>query len=416
MNFEFFIAQRLVKGKESIGFVSRSIVRITTLGISLSLAVMIIAVAVVTGFKNTITDKVIGFGGHIQIEYYDSNTSYETNPISANQKFLPQIKNLPEVNHIQTFGIKAGILKTQNEIQGVVLKGVSSNFDWAFYKKNLVEGSILSITDSVTSNKILISRLIAQLLKLKCGDDVAMYFIQEQKPPRMRRFTISGIYETGIEELDSKFVIGDIKHLQKLNNWDSLQISGFEVNIKNISQLDETKTKVEQIASLNLQPDGSALRTTSIKEKFPQLFDWLGLVNMNVWVIMLLMLLVAGFNMISGLMILILERSNMIGLLSSLGARSISIRKIFIYQSGFMAIKGLFWGNLFGIGVCAIQYQFHVVKLNQATYFLSSVPINFNILYFALLNIGTLLTVLLMLIIPSMVISRISPDTTLRYN
>jgi lipoprotein-releasing system permease protein len=389
-------------------------VRITTLGISLSLAVMIISVAVVTGFKNTITNKVIGFGGHIQIEYYDSNSSYETNPISANQKFLPELKALPGFNHIQVFGIKAGIMKSQDEIQGVVLKGVSKDFDWSFYEKNLVEGQLFSVSDSTISNKILISRTLANLLKLKCGNDVAMYFIQE--PARMRRFTVSGIYETGLEELDSKFVLGDIRHVRKLNNWDSAQISGFEVNIKDIDQLDQMTNEVERIASLNLQPDGSALRTTSIKEKYPQLFDWLSLVNMNVWVIMLLMLVVAGFNMISGLMILILERTNMIGLLSSLGARSISIRKIFIYQSGFMALKGLFWGNLAGIGVCFIQYQFHLVKLNQETYFLSSVPINFNILYFVLLNIGTLVAVLLMLVIPSMVISKISPDTTLRYN
>lgn len=414
MNFEFFIARRLVKGKESIGYVSRSIVRITTLGISLSLAVMIISVAVVTGFKNTISDKVIGFGGHIQIEYYDSNTSYETNPISEKQHFLPQLKALPGFDHIQVFGIKAGIMKFKDEIQFVVLKGVSSDFDWSFFKKNLIEGDVFAITDSVVTNKIIISKVIADMLKVKVGDDVAMYFLQEHA--RMRRFTISGIYETGLEELDSKLILGDLRHVRKLNNWDSTQISGFEVIIKDFENLDKMTNDVERIASLNLQPDGSALRTINIKEKYPQLFDWLSLVNMNVWVIMILMLVVAGFNMISGLMILILERTKMIGLLSSLGARSISIRKIFIYQSCFMALKGLFWGNLFGIGICFIQYQFHIVKLNQSTYFLNSVPINFNILYFVLLNIGTLLSVLLMLVIPSMVISRIRPDTTLRYN
>jgi lipoprotein-releasing system permease protein len=232
----------------------------------------------------------------------------------------------------------------------------------------------------------------------------------------MRKFTVSGIYETGIEEVDTKMVIGDIKQVRKLNDWDSLQISGFEVNLKDVEKMDEATLETERLASLSLQPDGSALRTSNIREKYPQLFDWLSLVNMNVWVILVLMLVVAGFNMISSLMILILERTNMIGLLSSLGANSVSIRKIFIYQSGFMALKGLFWGNLFGIGICFLQYQFHLIKLNQATYFLSSVPVNFNLANILLLNIGTLIAVLLMLIIPSMVISKISPDSTLRYN
>jgi lipoprotein-releasing system permease protein len=414
LNLEFFIAKRLVSGKESKGYVSRSIVRIATIGISLGLAVMIISVAVVTGFKIQISEKVIGFGGHIQIEYFDSNTSYETNPISKNQKFLPALKAMHGIQHIQTFAIKAGLIKSKEDNQGIVLKGVGSDYDWSFFKRTLIDGKIFHVSDSAKTNNILISKYIAKLLKLKTGDDVAMYFIQ--KSTLMRRFKVAGIYETGLEEFDKIYVIADIKHVQRLNDWDSTQISGYEVMISNLKKIDNLKNAVEDLVGLNLQPDGSTLRVTSIKDKNPQLFDWLGLQNMNVWVILALMSLVAGFNMVSGLLILILERTNMIGLLTSLGARNFSIRKIFLYQSGFLIVKGLFWGNLLGLGICWLQYHFNFVKLDQTSYFIKSVPINFNILYFFLLNLGTLAVTMLMLVLPSMIISKISPDTTLRYN
>ncbi len=414
MNLEFFIAKRLVTGKESKGYVSRSIVRIATIGISISLAFMLISVAVVTGFKKEISDKAVGFGAHLQIEYYDSNASYATNPISTEQKFLPELKKMPGIKHIQIFGIKLGIIKTSQDIQGVVLKGVGSDFDWSFFKRNLVDGNVFQVSDSIKTNKILISKSIASLLKLKTGDNVAMYFIQE--PPLMRKFTIAGIYETGLDEFDKTYIIGDIKHVRKLNNWDTSQISGFEITLNDFNQMDDMKAKVENLIGLDLQPDGSTLRVTSIKDKNPQLFDCLNLQNINVWVILVLMLVVAGFNMVSGLLILILERTNMIGLLTSLGAQNYSIRRIFLYQSGFLIVKGLFWGNLLGLGICWMQYHFKFIKLDQASYFITSVPINFNILYFLLLNIGTLAATMLMLVIPSFIISKISPDTTLRYN
>ncbi len=415
MNLEFFIAKRLVTGKEGKGYVSRSIVNITTFGISLSLAVMIISSAVVTGFKKNIINKAVGFGGHIIIENMDSNSSYETNPISANQEFIPDIKKIKGIQHIQKFSITAGILKTKEDIQGIVLKGVGSDYDWSFFKRNLVDGNVFSINDTILNNNILISKTIANLLKLKTGDDVAMFFVKN--PPRLRRFKIAGIYETGLEEdFDKKIVIGDIKHVQNLNEWNRGQISGFEISVNDFGHLDKMKTEVENIIGTQFQPDGSALRTQSIKDKYPQLFDWLGLVNINVWIILTLMLLVAGFNVISSLMILILERTNMIGLLTALGAQSASIRKIFIYQSAFLVLRGLLWGNIIGILLCFFQYQFHIIKLNQASYFINSVPINLNVINILLINIGTLATVIFMMVIPSMVISKISPDTTLRYD
>ena len=413
MNLEYFIAKRLVTGKESKGYVSRSIVSITTFGISLSLAVMIISVSVVTGFKESISNKVIGFNGDIQIENFDSNTSFETNPISVNQSFLPELGKLPGIKHIQRYAITAGMMKKNEENQGVVLKGIGKDYDWTFFKKNLIAGNIFPITDSAISNNILVSKTIANLLKLKIDDEVAVYFVKD--PPRARRFKISGIYETGMDELDKVYIVGDIRHVQSLNEWDSTLISGFEINIVDFHKLADSKNSIQEMAGLNLQSDGSALKIQSIREKYPQLFDWLELVNMNVWIIIGLMLLVAGFNMISGLMILILERTRMIGLLTALGARSVSIRKIFIYQSGFLVLKGLLWGNIVGILICFLQFQFHIVKLDQSSYFITSVPINMNLINYLLLNLGTLFAIILMLVFPSLVISRISPDITLRY-
>jgi len=376
---------------------------------------MIISVAVVTGFKKNIVTKVVGFGGHIVIENMDSNISYETNPISMNQSFLPRLKKIDGIKHIQGFSITAGILKTKEDIQGIVLKGVGNDYDWSFFQHNLVDGKVFTVSDSTLTNQILLSKTLANMLKLKTGDDVAMFFVKN--PPRMRRFKIVGIYETGLDEdFDKKMVICDIKQVQNLNQWNHSQISGYEITINDFGKLNELKSDVENAVGTEFQPDGSSLKTQSIKEKYPQLFDWLGLVNMNVWIILALMILVAGFNMISGLMILILERTNMIGLLTALGARTTNIRKIFIYQSGFLVMKGLMWGNIIGITICLLQFQFHIIKLNQTSYFINTVPINLSVLSIVLLNLGTLTAVILIMVIPSMVISKISPDTTLRYD
>jgi len=412
LNLDFFIAKRLVSGKESKGFISRKLVNITVFGISLGLSVMLISIAVVTGFKKEITDKVIGFGSHIQIEYLDSNTSYETKPISKNHAFLPELKKNKGIANIQPFGIKAGIMKTRDNFQGIVLKGVDNSFDWSFFKKNLIEGRLPNVNDTVI-NEILISRTLANMLQLKTGDDVALFFIQE--PIKLRRMHITGLYQTGLSDMDKIYVMANIKQVQQLNNWTTDQISGFEINIKDISDLDYIKNNIYQSVSLNLQPDGSSLRATSITEKYTQMFDWLNLQNLNVVIIIVIMLLVAGFNMISGLLILILERTRMIGLLTSLGAENLSIRKIFLYQSGFLMLRGLFWGNVIGLSLLFVQEKFKLLKLDESSYFISSVPVNINILHILLLNLGTLSAILLMLTIPSMIISKISPDVTLKY-
>jgi len=414
LNIEFFIARRLILDKETKKTISRSILSIAVFGVALSLAVMIIAVAVVTGFKNEITNKVVGFGSHIQILNFDSNISYETQPIKKDQEFLSDLRSEPGILNVQVFATKAGIIKTQTDIQGVVLKGIGSDFNWYFFEKYITEGDIFYVGDSVRTNKVVISKYLASLLKLNVGDEFIMYFIQE--PPRMRRFEVSGIFETSLEEFDKIYVLADISHIQRLNDWDGNQISGFEITIDDFNQLDELTYRVMNIVGFGFEDDRTRLKVVNIYDKYPQIFDWLNLQDMNVIVILILMIIVAGFNMVSGLLILILDRTTMIGILKALGTINLTIRRIFLYQSGFLIVKGLFWGNLIGLALCLLQKEFEIIKLDQSSYYLTTVPINLNVFHILALNIGTCLVVMMILIIPSMIISRISPVKAIRFN
>ena len=414
MNTELFIAKRIFSDKTVKKGISQPIVTIAVFGIALGLAVMILSVAIVTGFKSEISNKVIGFGSHIQIVNYDTNISFETAPINKQQSFYSDIDELKGIKNIQEFAIKAGIIKTKTDIQGIVLKGIGSNFDWSFFDQNMVEGESFRVNDSARTNNIIISNYIAKLLNLKLGDKIAAYFIQQ--PPRMRSFTISGFYETNLAEFDEKFAVVDIKHIQKLNNWTEDQISGFEVLIEDFSQLDKMTEDVRDIVGFHFNPDGTKLKVLSIKQKYPQMFDWLNLTDMNVWVILILMISVAGFNMVSGLLILILERTNMIGILKAVGTKNWSIRKIFLYQSGFLISKGMLWGNIIGIAICILQAQFQIFKLDPTSYYLEAVPINLKLWHILALNSGTLVITVIMLVIPSYIISRLSPEKTIRFN
>ena len=413
MKLEHFIAQRLVSGKEQKSNLSRPFITIATIAVALSLAVMIISVSVVTGFKKEIGEKTIGFGSHLQIVNLDRNLSFETNPISKNQEFLPELKSMKGIKHIQVFAVKPGIIKTNTDIQGIVLKGVGFDFDWSFFEKNLVDGTLLQLNDSTTSNGAVISKTISLLLKLKVGDTFDMFFVQE--PPRVRRFTVTGIFDSQMAEFDKMFVFADMRHIQRLNGWDSDQVTGFEIFIDDFNQITSLKYDVEDKVVFTFLQDGSRLMVQSIIDKYPQIFDWLGLQDLNVIVLLVLMLAVAGFNMISGLLIIILERTNMIGVLKALGAENGLIRKIFLIQSGYIVSRGLLWGNVIGIALAFIQMKYGIIKLDEANYYLSTVPINLKLLHVFLLNIATFVVTLLMLIVPSMVVSRISPDKTIKF-
>jgi lipoprotein-releasing system permease protein len=414
LNTEFFIAKKITSSSEEKNQISKPIVKIAVFGISLGLAVMILSVAIITGFKNQVSEKVIGFGAHIQVTNFDSNKSFETLPIDRNQLSQPLLKKIKGIKHSQVFITKSAILKTKDDIQAIVLKGVDKDYDWSFFNKNLISGKTFILNDSIKSNKILISEYISKLLKLNVDDKIKVYFIQD--PPRIRMFKISGIYKTNIEDFDKTFAVVDMKHLQKLNGWNKDQISGYEIIIDDYEQLWAMTDSVFEVAGYHFTTDGARLKIENINEIYPQIFDWLNLQNINVWVILTLMLTVAGFNMISGLLILILERTNMIGLLKGLGYNNWRIRKVFLYQSSFLVIKGMIWGNVIGVSLCFIQQYFNIIPLNEATYYVDTVPINLQISHILYLNIGTLILTVAMMIIPSLLISNINPAKAIKFN
>lgn len=404
MNFERFIAKRIVNSSERS--FSKLIVGIAITGITLGLAVMIISFAIISGFKNEIQEKITGFAGSVQITAYDLNSSYESTPINRNQDFLKTISNNYKIKKIEPFAYKAGIISSSGDIEGIVLKGVDQNFDWDFFADKLLEGSLPTYTDSINSNQVLISSYTANRLSLKNGDSFTMFFVQD--PIRKRKFTISGIYSIGMEDLDKIFVMADIRQIQKLNDWLPTEVGGFEIVANSGFELND----VAQLVSLEVGPE---LNSLSVAERYPQLFEWLDLLDVNADVILVLMLLVASINMISALLIMILERTNMIGILKALGAGNRSIRKVFIYNAIYLIGYGMLLGNIIGIGFCYLQSQFHFFKLDQESYYLSSVPIDMNIQTILLLNAGTLITSLLMLIIPSSLVSSISPLKAIRF-
>lgn len=399
------------KGKRNF---SRSILAIAIFGIALGLTVMIVAVAIVTGFKKEISNKVTGFGAHIQILNLDSNLSYETMPVPSGLESVEKIRELDGVKNVQSFSIKAGIIKTADEIHGAVLKGVDGQYDWNFINTHLTGGEIFKVNDSVRTNSVVLSENTANLLKLGVGDRFTMYFIQD--PPRARTFTIQGIYNTSLEEFDRLYIYADIKQVQRLNNWHEGEVSGYEVLLEEMEDLPEITNEVISRVSFDFLDDGSRLKVETIQQKYTQIFDWLNLQDMNVVILILLMLIVAGFNMISGLLILILERTNMIGILKALGTTTASIRKIFLYQSAYLTLVGLLWGNLIGLVICLAQKYLNLVPLDPSSYYLDTVPINLNILHILLLNLGTMAITFLFLLLPSMIIARISPDKSIRFN
>jgi lipoprotein-releasing system permease protein len=403
---EFFISKRIITNNK--GF-SKPIVNIAILGITLGLAVMILTLAIVTGFQNEIRDKVIGFGSHIQITNYDNNESFEGTPISRSQPFLTELNNIKAIRHIQAFATKAGIIKTKNDLQGVVVKGVGSDFDWDFFKKNIIEGEHFTVQDSVKSDKILISKYHAEKLKLKLNDSIVIYFIQNQQQ-RARKFAVCGIYSTGLGDIfDQVYVIADIAHIQKLNNWDKNSIGGFEVLLNDYKKLDETTDEVN--AAIGYQFLGK-----SIKDLNRQVFSWLDAQDINAVVVISLMALVAAINMISALLILILERTNMIGTVKALGMSNWSVRKIFLYNASYLIGRGLLFGNIVGISLCLLQKYFKLVSLDEATYYLSAIPINFNPLHILLLNAGTFVLCFVMILIPSYIITYITPVKAMRFS
>ncbi|MCE5178104.1 MAG: ABC transporter permease [Porphyromonadaceae bacterium] len=414
MNAEMFIAKRIYRGdKKNDKRVSSPAIRIAIAGIALGLAVMIVAVCIIVGFKKEVRAKVIGFGSHIQITAFESNASYEHTPIAISDTLLAQLNTNPAISHVQEFITKPGIIKTDDDFMGVVLKGVSEGYDWQFFQKNLLEGNVIEPGDTTSGNRAIISRVIADKLLLKKGDNFTCYFVQD--PVRARRFHITGIYETNFEDYDKLYIITEKEVLARLNDWDDDMASGIEVLVRDYDKLDATAQEIFFAMADHKDRLGNAFYTRSIKDINPMIFNWLDLLDMNVWVIVILMLVVSGFTMISGLLIIILERTNMIGILKSMGARDFSIRKVFLYLSAFLIGQGMLWGNVIALLFCFIQDRWQLLKLDPSTYYLSAVPVDLNPLYIILLNVGTLIVSLLMMIGPSYLVAKIRPAKSIQF-
>jgi len=407
VSYENFIARKILSRKAGRKKLGNPVILIATGGIALGMAVMIIAVMVVTGFRNEITKKVTGFGAHIRLNNFDSNNSFEEIPVDLNPGMLNQLRSDPGIKHVQLYGTKAGIIKTDEEIEGIVLKGVDSTYDWNFFKDKIIEGKLPEIKSASVANEVMISSYTSKQLKLKTGDEMVVYFIEQ--PPRIRIFNITGIYETGLEEFDHLYVYCSLQIIRKLNNWEENQAGGLEILVKDFKQLESVSSRVYERA-------GYQYYTQSIFEQYPQIFHWLDLQNINVMIIITLILLVAGISMISTLLIIILDNTALTGVLKAMGASDKSIRNIFIRIALPVIGTGILAGNIIGLLLCFLQWKFGIVSLPQESYYVSAVPVNFSLPYLLLLNAGTILVCFLMLIGPSLVITKIDPSRILRFD
>ena len=414
MHFPLFIAKRLYSEQGDKRKVSRPAIHIATAGVAIGLAVMIISVCVVLGFKHTIRDKVIGFGSHIQVADFLTLQQMEQYPIVIDDSMIDVLKHIPDVAHVQRFAMKEGILKTDSDFLGVAFKGVGPEFDSTFIHNNMVEGSIPHFSDSVSHNQILISQLMADKLHLKSGQRIFAYFF-DNNGVRTRRFTIAGIYQTNLKKYDETIVFTDLYTAVKLNGWESDQASGAELSVNNFDNLDMVESRVISKVKGTVDHYGETYSSATIKELNPQIFQWLDLMDLNVWIILALMLVVAGVTMISGLLIIILERTSMIGILKALGARNKTIRHTFMWFAVFIIGKGMLIGNVLSLGLLALQQAFGIIKLDAQTYYVSTVPVEINALYIVALNVATLLISVFMLVAPSYLISHIHPAKSMRY-
>jgi lipoprotein-releasing system permease protein len=399
--------------------IAAPVVKIAVGSIVLGVAVMLLTVSIVTGFKNEIKSKAVGFSGDVIISAYTNNNSFEQEPLSMQAPFLNDLQSDKEIKHIQPFATKNAIIKTTDENQGIIIKGVDNNYDWTFIKQYLLEGAIPVYTDTVTSDKILISKTLARKLNARVGDKLLTYFVSKKEATdssvqnygyeqRVRKFVVSGIYQTGFADVDDNIVFAHLKQVQRLNYWDSNQTGGFEIELKDYNSIDAQTDLINDMVGQNVE-------AKSVKQIYPTLFSWLSLLDSNAVIIITLMIVVAVINMISALLILILERSNTIGLLKSIGAGNRLVQKIFLYQSFRMLLKGLLIGNIAGILICRLQQHFKFIKLPPESYYVSYVPVELHITHVLFVNSLTIVACLLMMLLPVLIISKINPVKTLRF-
>ena len=410
MNYELFIAKRIIAGKEYKNSISSPIIKIAITAIALGLIIMLIAIATGAGLQLKIREKIAGFNGHVQIINYDNNNSeVSLVPIDKNQNFYPNFKEISGIKNIQIFASKAGILRTKNDFEGIVFKGVSTDYDWSFFDEYLVAGRVPNL-ELPRTKEILLSKTVVDRLQLKLNDTLLSTYIKNEAStlPTNRKYTLVGIYNTGFAQFDNSIMIGDIREVQRLNKWTANQIGGFEVLLDNFEELDQ---KGDQIYRLI----GAKLNSKTIVESYPTVFEWIKLFDNNVWFIIAIMILVASINMITALLVLILERVQMIGILKALGSNNWAIRKVFLYNASYLVVKGLLWGNSIGLALLLFQKYTGILSLNPETYYVSEVPIHISISTIVLLNIGTLVMCFLMLIIPSFIVTKINPAKSIKF-
>ncbi|MDE3741637.1 ABC transporter permease [Maribacter polysaccharolyticus] len=411
MNLEYFIAKRLIKGKEHKISISAPIIKIAITAISISVFMMLIAIATGVGLKYKIREKVTAFYGHIQIYNYDNNTSdVSVVPVSKEQDFYPNFTSVTGVEHVQAVATKGGIIRTEDTFEGFIAKGVGTDYNWGNFKEYLVAGHLPDYSTDLNT-EVLLSRLMANRLKLTVGDTFSAYFPKEEDPlkPNQRRFTIVGIYDSGFEEIDGTYVFVDIRHIQRMNKWDENQVGNFEVFLNGFDGLEEKNREIYgQILS--------TLDSQTITDKYYKIFEWIGLFDFNIALIIGIMIIVGGFNMITALLVLILERTQMIGILKALGTVNWSIRKIFLYNAAYLIAIGLFWGNVLGLGFIWIQGKYRILKFpNPQEYYMEYIPVHIDVLTVVLLNLGVLVLCLLMLLVPSYIITRITPVKAIKF-
>ena len=410
MNYELFIAKRIIAGKKYKNSISSPIIKIAITAIALGIMIMLIAVATAAGLQTKIRDKMAGFKGHVQIVNYDNNNSdVSTTPINIEQDFYPEFENITGIKNVQIFASKGGIIRTDTDFEGIVFKGVSSDYDWSFFEEYLVAGKVPDFEQRRTK-EVLLSQTIMNRLQLKLNDTIAATFLKTASStlPSNRKYNISGIYNSGFAPFDKNMMIGDIREVQKLNKWTENQVGGFEVLLNNFDDIEEKSDAIYREISLTLNAN-------SITNLYPTVFDWIQLFDNNVWFIIGIMILIAGINMITALLVLILERVQMIGILKALGSGNSSIRKIFLYNATYLILKGLFWGNTIGLSLIGLQYFFEIITLNPETYYVATMPVHISMGAILALNIGTLVLCFLMLVIPSYIITKINPSKSIKF-
>ncbi len=410
MNFELFIAKRIIGSKTYKSSVSAPIIKIGIAAIAIGTVVMLIAIATGLGLQKKIRDKVVAFNGHIIVDNYDTNASDESQvPISLDQDFYPKFTSVEGIKHIQGTASKFTLIRTTSDFEGVVVKGVGKDYNWNYFEEFLVDGRLPDFSKQL-NNEVLISKYLATRLGFKVGDTFQSLFGDNlERPPRIRNFKIVGIYNSGFQELDEKFCLIDIRHIQRLNSWEDHQVGAFEIFISDFSKIEEKGEEIyREVPSL--------MKSTTITRKYNTVFDWLDIFDTNTNLLIGIMILVAGINMITALLVLILERTQMIGILKALGTANWSMRKVFLYNASYLIGLGLFWGNTIGLGLLFIQKYFKLFPLNPDTYYVSEAPVYISLDYILLLNFGTFVLCLLMLLIPSVIISKISPVKAIRFD